>query len=75
MNFEQTIEQLKSGKKVSRHSWGNGEVYLEMRPQDESAKNRRIFMFYPTDDTSIGIRCLVWIGCPADIIADDWFVK
>lgn len=70
MNFGQTIEQLKFGKKVARVGWNGKNQWVALQVPDEHSKMKRpYFYIHPVDGNLVP-----WVPSVSDCLSDDWTV-
>ncbi len=64
-DFGRGIEELKKGKLISRKSWGNEKIWIELVSDEEN----QIMQMKKADDTRV-----LWTASQEDMLADDWYL-
>lgn len=82
MNFGQTLEALKGGKKVARAGWNGKNQYIELASNisymnasgrivncEHDAIGNKAIAFVGTSGVQMG-----WLASQADMLAEDWVI-
>ena len=83
MNFGQALEELKTGKKVSRDGWNGKGMFIFLVPGSIFKVNRKPLLGIYPEGTEISYHAHVdmktaqgdivpWICSQADMLAEDW---
>lgn len=68
MNFGQTIEKLKEGKKVARKGWNGKGMWIRIQVPTEKSKMTLPYIYMKTADDNL----VPWLASQTDILAEDW---
>ena len=68
MNFGQTIEKLKEGKKVARKGWNGKGMWIKIQVPTEKSKMTLPYIYMKTADDNL----VPWLASQTDILAEDW---
>ena len=74
MNFESTLEALKSRMKVARQGWNGKGLWLELQVPDAHSKMTLpyIYINYPNDAINTPGARVPWLASQTDLLAEDW---
>lgn len=85
MNFSQALDELKTGKKVSRTGWNGKNMFVFLVPGSRFKVNRPPLLGIYPEGTEIDYHAHVdmrtatgqivpWLVSQTDLLADDWGV-
>jgi hypothetical protein len=77
MNFGQSIESLKQGKKVARQGWNGKGIFIELQVPDTHSKMTHPYIFIDTtglqtDNQKAPKNRVPWLASQTDMLAEDW---
>ena len=77
MNFGQSIESLKQGKKVARQGWNGKGIFIELQVPDAHSKMTHPYIFIDTtglqtDNQKAPKNRVPWLASQTDMLAEDW---
>ena len=70
MNFEQAIEALRGGKKVSRSGWNGKGMWLALQVPDANSKMGHPYVYM----SDVAGKLFPWNPNNLDVLAEDWGV-
>jgi hypothetical protein len=78
LNFQQALEALKNGRRVSRVWWSNNQIYLQVQTPDAHSKMTvpYIYIEYPRIQPVAYITKArePWLPSQLDMFAEDWCI-
>lgn len=77
MDFGNTLNALKAGKKCRRAGWNGKGIYIEMQRPDEHSKMTLPYIYIVTtqlitDNPAAPKGVVPWLASQTDMLAEDW---
>ena len=68
MNFEQVLEALKKGGRITNKNWNGKDMYLEMQVPDTNSKMSSPYIYIKTADNKL----VPWLASQGDLFSEEW---
>ena len=70
MDFQQALDHLKAGEKLTRDGWNGKGLFVKAQFPDEHSKMGNPYLYI--DATMLGGTLNPWVPSQTDLFAEDW---